>query len=167
MEKNEYDVFIKQMQTELLEALKWFHSFCVFHDIRYSLHGGTLLGAVREKGIIPWDDDADVTLTRDEYNKLTNALQNSKLPPTVLFYTNHRFSQICFKREGQLAVWIDLFIYDAISENKALQIIKKGLLYFYMYLLIDPEIFEIRKKYNVYLPLFYRNHGTDGRKRCF
>ena len=55
----------KELHKEMLLLLKRFDELCTANDIKYSLHAGTLLGAVREKGFIPWDDDIDVTVTRD------------------------------------------------------------------------------------------------------
>ena len=61
---------IRQIQENLLNLLDSFDDICKNNNIKYSLHGGSLLGAVREHGFIPWDDDADVTMTRTEYEKL-------------------------------------------------------------------------------------------------
>ena len=53
-----------------LEMMDYFDRVCGENGIHYSLTGGTLLGAVRHKGFIPWDDDVDIFLARPEYNKL-------------------------------------------------------------------------------------------------
>ena len=54
----------------ILGILKDIHAFCGEHDIHYCLDGGSVLGAVRHNGFIPWDDDADIALKRSEFNKL-------------------------------------------------------------------------------------------------
>lgn len=72
-----------ELQSKLLDMLKWFHAFCVENNLRYYALGGTLLGAVRHKGFIPWDDDIDVGLPREDYNKLI-ALSSSLPEPYVL-----------------------------------------------------------------------------------
>ena len=51
---------LTELQEKLLAMLKWFHSFCVENGLRYYLIYGTMLGAVRHQGFIPWDDDVDV-----------------------------------------------------------------------------------------------------------
>ena len=58
---------LKQIQLDVLSAI---HRFCTEHGIRYSLGCGTMLGCARHQGYIPWDDDIDIYLLRDDYNKL-------------------------------------------------------------------------------------------------
>lgn len=65
MEKHE----LTPLQSRLLEMLKWFDNFCRKNDLKYYLLGGTMLGAVRHQGFIPWDDDIDVGLFRDDYER--------------------------------------------------------------------------------------------------
>lgn len=58
------------------DALLFFDSFCKEHSIKYWLCAGTLLGAIRHKGFIPWDDDIDVMLLREDYNRLCSEFTN-------------------------------------------------------------------------------------------
>ena len=64
-------------QTEL-EILKMFHSFCVEHNIRYFISHGTLLGAIRYKAFIPWDDDLDVLVPREDYDRLIKLFRDTE-----------------------------------------------------------------------------------------
>jgi len=59
----------KEIQEVLLGILKEIDAFCRSHNIRYSLAGGSLLGALRHQGFIPWDDDADVFMPRPDYDR--------------------------------------------------------------------------------------------------
>ncbi len=49
--------------------MKFIHDFCVKNNIRYSLAYGSAIGAIRHKGFIPWDDDIDIMLLREDYNR--------------------------------------------------------------------------------------------------
>jgi len=60
----------RDVQQKLLEILIYFKAFCDEHQLRFTLAGGTLLGAVRNRGFIPWDDDVDVFMLREDYEKL-------------------------------------------------------------------------------------------------
>lgn len=57
-------------QARLTEMLVYFRDFCESHNLRFYLSMGSLLGAVRHKGFIPWDDDIDVQMPREDYEKL-------------------------------------------------------------------------------------------------
>lgn len=61
---------LRKWQLKLLEILVYFRDFCEEHNLRFMLAGGTCLGTVRHKGFIPWDDDVDVQMPRDDYEKL-------------------------------------------------------------------------------------------------
>ena len=58
---------VKEIQ---LEILSFFHEYCIRYGLRYYLSAGTLIGAVRHKGYIPWDDDIDVVMLREDYDRL-------------------------------------------------------------------------------------------------
>lgn len=60
---------LRRAQLRMLEMLKFIDSFCKEHDIRYWLAGGTLLGAMRHGGYIPWDDDTDIAMPRQDAEK--------------------------------------------------------------------------------------------------
>lgn len=66
---------LKRLQGIELELLVEFDRICRKHGIIYSIDGGTLLGAVRHGGFIPWDDDADVIMVRFEYEKFRSVVK--------------------------------------------------------------------------------------------
>ena len=60
---------LREVQLFGLDILKDVHDFCTTNNIRYSLGYGTLLGAVRHNGFIPWDDDIDIIMPRPDYEQ--------------------------------------------------------------------------------------------------
>lgn len=66
-----------RLQKKLLDMFCWFHQFCEENSLRYYMLGGTMLGAVRHQGFIPWDDDIDVGMPREDYRRLEQLLSHS------------------------------------------------------------------------------------------
>ena len=129
---------LKELQKIELETLKEFDKICKNNNIKYTLIGGTLLGAIRHNGFIPWDDDIDVCMLRNDYNKFIEIqkkeLNNKKyyfqsmetddefgLPFGKIRRKDSIHSEItCPLPEKKQGIWIDIFPIDKIEDNKIL-----------------------------------------------
>lgn len=130
---------LRKLQLTQLEMLIEVDRICRKYDIKYSLDGGTLLGAIRHDGYIPWDDDADVVMLRSEYEKFAQACKK-ELDTERFFlqdyhtdeayrwgYSKMRRNGTVFLREGQehvkcnQSVFIDIFLYDNVPDNLILR----------------------------------------------
>lgn len=119
----------------LLETLCEFHDFCEENDLEYFLIGGTLLGAVRHKGFIPWDDDIDVIMPRSDYDKfieLANKLDHPLRLRVSKYEEDYRYpfmkltnEKIVVEESGskpfRTGIWIDIFPLDYTFSNKYLK----------------------------------------------
>ena len=74
-----YDSILDELHAIELEALKAFIKLCNAYGLRYYAIGGTLLGAVRHKGFIPWDDDVDVAMPRKDYDRLIALIESGEV----------------------------------------------------------------------------------------
>ena len=68
----------REVQLVCLELLKDVHEFCIEHDIHYSLSGGSLIGAIRHNGFIPWDDDADIQMPRPDFDRFIKTYKSKR-----------------------------------------------------------------------------------------
>lgn len=116
---------LRKAQMRMLEILKVFDAICAKHGIEYTLDGGTLLGAVRHGGFIPWDDDLDVNVKREDLLRLRKILPR-ELPgdfvyqdyttdpfyPTLIAKIRDRHSYIyeepCTERLQEKGIFIDI-----------------------------------------------------------
>lgn len=135
----EYDL-TKVHQTNL-KILKEIDRICRKYKLQYMLDAGTLLGAVRHQGFIPWDDDADVAFTRNNYEAFLKVVRR-ELPDTMelvlpsqlgggkaffdftarIIYKNskmHEDTEMMQFYEGKLNhLWVDLFTIDELPQSK-------------------------------------------------
>ncbi len=78
----------RKMQLLEVEMLKELDRVCRKNNVRYTICGGTLLGAVRHKGFIPWDDDIDVIMLREDYEKFKKIA--NQMDPKICYFQNHQ-----------------------------------------------------------------------------
>ena len=123
---------LSELQIVLLEMLKWFHSFCEKNNLRYYIVEGTVIGAVRHHGFIPWDDDIDVGMPRSDYNRLMQLKDELDgkyiLETPYSLNTNYRYPWCKLfdstttkiekmRRNYRLGVYIDIFPLDGLGNT--------------------------------------------------
>ena len=123
---------VKEIQGVLLQIMKCVHKFCIENDIKYSLDGGTLIGAIRHKGYIPWDDDIDIAIPRPYYDKFVKSFKDTNeckllAPEKGNSYIN--YARVCDIKQTigdfhtpwtkeDVGVWIDVFPIDGEAEDE-------------------------------------------------
>ena len=119
-----------------IEILNFINDFCQKNNINYWLDCGTLLGAVRHKGYIPWDDDIDIGMLRKDYDKFMNTFnENNKSKYRAHCYENDKYwtypfgkvldeSTILYEPDEKsgikISVYVDIFVYDNAPTKKEL-----------------------------------------------
>lgn len=125
----------KKIWAKELELYSELERICKKYDIKYFAEGGTLLGAVRHEGFIPWDDDMDIAMLRDDYNKFCE-VASSELSEPFFFQNNktdnvnYLFSRIRNSNTAAVPVkgipytdytnhgiFIDIFPLDSLPDN--------------------------------------------------
>lgn len=119
---------MRKTQTRLLEILDVFDVICKRNGIDYWLDWGSLLGARRHSGFIPWDDDLDVAVLQKDYKRLVAALQN-EMPPNLKLQT----------RQTDSKYW---YYYPRIRDTKSRFYNKKGDVFQYNGIFFDVFLLE-------------------------
>ena len=137
-EKNEKALTLEQLHKEQVKILKVLTKFFDDNNLSYFLAGGTLLGAIRHKGFIPWDDDIDLLMPRPDYEKFKELTFNKPITKNIIVQSvlnkdaiysfckvcniNYRVKEEMWKESDNSYLWIDIFPMDGLSENEAVNV---------------------------------------------
>lgn len=133
---------LQELKKIELDIMEYIHGICVRNNIKYCIGYGTLLGAIRHKGFIPWDDDIDIVMPRPEYDKFVRCMRKEPNSKYILKTPDdedycYEFSKVIDNTtlvveddvEGSnIGVWVDIFPLDGL---RGTDIVQEKLLYFY------------------------------------
>lgn len=125
------ELTLQELKEIEIDMLKSFDSFCKEHNIKYFLTYGTLLGAARYRKFIPWDDDLDLLIPREDYNRMLKLFEDGDRYRIFAFEKNpefrYPFAKLCdmttrkdefgYNNGVELGVDIDLFPLDAFDDD--------------------------------------------------
>lgn len=122
---------LKEIQQQGLDIMKDIHAFCVANNIKYTLAYGSMIGAVRHKGFIPWDDDIDVLMPRKDWERFSKTFISSKGYKLLSAYDKSNY--FIFTRvyddkntyvvnpaptcKHRLGVWVDVLPIDGLPAD--------------------------------------------------
>lgn len=124
---------LSEIKVIEIEILDWIVSICDKHNLTYYLSYGSLLGAVRHGGFIPWDDDVDISMPRKDYEKFLDIVEsiNDKrfkaLSPRIREYPYHyikvvdkttRIVELEIDNYPDMGLWVDIFPLDNMRSNR-------------------------------------------------
>ena len=126
------ELSLKELQQASIDILADVHGFCEKSGIHYSMDYGTLIGALRHKGFIPWDDDVDIVMPRPDYNLFCESYHSDDYE--LIYYGNDPSALAAFARvvdckkthyeterpwtKQESGVWIDIFPIDGVEEDQ-------------------------------------------------
>ena len=128
---NNQEMSVREVQLSCIDMVRAFDAFCRENGITYYLSGGTMLGAIRHKGFIPWDDDVDIMMPRADYERLLSldfkhehfCFRSLKHTPDytrpwarLIDTRTQQMSQLYFKGDN-CAVFIDVMPIDGLPES--------------------------------------------------
>ena len=111
---------LRQLQEGLLDILVKFDAFCREKGLSYSVSYGTMLGAIRHHGFIPWDDDVDTMMTRAEWEEFKKHIREDGHITDEIEIREMVHPQVCIEGQG----WIDILILDYVPKNRLLNLLK-------------------------------------------
>ncbi len=167
-----------EMKKIELDILIEIDKFCRDNNLKYYLNSGTLLGAVRHKGFIPWDDDIDITMPRVDYEKFFLLFpEKCKNPNLKIISYRDRSSIYPFLKvvnnktiviektidpKYQTGVWVDIFPIDGLDSSDAVFSFNDQIRRKYLYLAANPDYAttEVRRYIKKIIKLFNRNRES-------
>lgn len=163
-----------QLQAHLWRMYKDIEAICIRHNLQMCLAAGNVLGAVRHNGWIPWDDDLDVCMPREDYDKFMN-IYSKELPDKYIAYSVEnengpiiRFGKI-IDRETEFSqlidlypahkegVFIDVFPYDNVPRSKFEHKLRQMLAYGIM--MIQNSVNQRKNATKEYASVLCSSHG--------
>ena len=138
---------IQEQQQAELEVMKALHAYCEKHHIRYSLGWGSLLGAIRHKGFIPWDNDMDIYMLREDTERLKKLAKTDPIGPNIKLFDmssdpNYHYVVLracnmdtiarpsyLRKQINNMGLWVDIFPMDGY--NKTLYWFQRPIAWFF------------------------------------
>lgn len=173
----------REIKNIELNILLQFAEFCRQNRLTYYLAGGTLLGAIRHKGFIPWDDDIDICMPRKDYLTMTekfkgfkenlelrsNLKGNFSAPFTKIVDLNTKIDMKYTDGDTDTNLWIDIFPIDGLPDdmNIVRQIFKKCAFYRKLFMLCDAKLGEGTTSFKKYAKYILKPFAKIyGKKRC-
>jgi lipopolysaccharide cholinephosphotransferase len=153
---------LREIQMRIMDSI---HFFCIKNNLCYSLSSGTLLGAIRHKGYIPWDDDIDIYMPRKSYEVFINSfgVQDGKFE-LVDYRNRDKYTQTYAKvidnttiayekgfNAPDMGVWVDVFPVDGMPEGKFLRTV----------------LFIAKRFVSMLIQNGYKNENSKGMKYLF
>lgn len=109
MKKEQY---IKKIHTEILEIMDYIDGVCRENKLKYYLTGGTLLGAIRHNGFIPWDDDLDIEMPRQDYEKFLSIVKFEGRYNVISYNTDLHYPRFFAKISQKGTKFVEEDIYE-------------------------------------------------------
>jgi lipopolysaccharide cholinephosphotransferase len=147
--REEGQTSVRQCQLVMIRMLKIVDHLCNRYQVKYFLTGGTLIGVIRHDGFIPWDDDLDIGMTRDNYEKFVQFVV-PQLPNDIFFQNDEtdfnypschvmeaklrdKYSRYCKTKDWHNGLQIDISVYDRsfLPHNFFIYVLNKILIIFF------------------------------------
>lgn len=118
---------LRELQLLEIYLLRRLKQICIKIKVKFWLRGGSCLGAFRHKGMTPWDDDIDLGIMRDDFDRLYEYVNNNETEYEIKYYYHNdcKVAKFVFRNEKNLPVFVDLFPFDFCSYENYYELNKK------------------------------------------